>query len=346
MKRKKRSLTILVIPHNDSAPITLSFPRWLAPLLIVIFLALLCTVGYLAVRYQQLTDRYDQLVHEQQSDFERSRGMRATILTQQDDVKSLSDEVKQIESEIESIRKLSDQVRQLLNLPPAPPPPLAQPTPTSFLTIPDPTGGNRVSGNAFMGGAPRLSMGLALEMTQQVETMRPVIPWAEKELQYLANEALKRLAKVDPSKNYTQAELQAQLKLLEAAPSQWPVRGRITSDYGWRKALFNPNAREFHTGIDIAVWYFTPVKATKEGTVIYAGWMDGYGNTVEIAHEMGYVTLYGHNYEVKVRVGQQVKAGDVIARSGQTGYANGPHVHYEVRFNGKPLDPMRFLDSK
>jgi murein DD-endopeptidase MepM/ murein hydrolase activator NlpD len=303
---------------------------------------LLFTIGYFAVRYQQLSERYDQLEREQQTDLERGRGMRSTILTQQDDVKTLSDEVKQLESELEGIRKLSDQVRQLLGLPKGAQPPVVQPTPQSP-AAPDGSGA-RVAGNAFFGGAPRPAMLLAEETTQEVEAMRPFIPWAEKELQYLANQSLVRLGRIEPSQRATQSELEAQLRLLAAAPTAWPVRGLITSDFGWRKALFNPAAREFHTGLDIAVWYFTPVKATKEGTVIYAGWQEGYGNVVMIAHEQGYVTVYGHNYDLKVRSGQQVKAGDVIARSGQTGYASGPHVHYEVRLYGKPIDPMRFLD--
>lgn len=185
---------------------------------------------------------------------------------------------------------------------------------------------------------------MAVESAQALDALQPALPWAEKELQYLASQSLLRVSKIDPTKRGNQAELEAQLKLLAAAPTLWPVRGRITSDFGYRKALFDDTKREFHSGIDIAVWYFTPVKATKEGTVIYAGWADGYGNLVEIAHESGYVTYYGHNSSLKVKVGQTVQAGDIVSLSGQTGYANGPHVHYEVRLRGQALDPMRFLD--
>ncbi len=346
MSRKKedRNFTILIVPHNASAPITLNLPRWLVPSLMALIAGLLVMTGYFAVRYQRLADRYEQLTREHQTDLERGRGMSSTILTQQDDVKALADEVRQVQAELESIRQLSDQVRQLLGLPKATPPPapLAQPTPQSLLA-PDGEAG-RVAGSAYLNSTPRLGMLLALESGQAVAAMRPSITWAERELQYLANQGLLRIGKISAAQRSTQSELEAQLRLLSAAPNLWPVRGRITSDYGWRKALFDSTAREFHSGIDIGVWYFTPVRATKDGVVIYAGWMGGYGNTIEIAHEMGYSTLYGHNYDLKVKVGQQVKAGELIARSGQTGYANGPHVHYEVRLYGKPLDPMRFLD--
>src|SRR5438105_2828185 len=137
MRKKDRSLTILVVPHNDSPTITLRFPRWLVPSLIVVCVALFGTIAYFAVRYWQLSERYDEVARQQQTDFDRARGMRTTILTQQDDVKALSDEVKQVESDMDGLRKLSDQVRQLLSLPNAAVPmPTPVPTPQSLLTGP------------------------------------------------------------------------------------------------------------------------------------------------------------------------------------------------------------------
>lgn len=340
--KKNRNITLIIVPHNESAPLTLSFPRWLAPSMAAIVIALLLVVGYLLVRYRQLSERYDQVVQAQTVDVERSRGMRSIILSQQDDVKLLSDEVRQIQAELESIRKLSEQVRQLLGLPKSNAPVAPAPTPQSF--IPSVVPAARGGGSADPLQAPGGSMLLAVESAQALDALQPAIPWASKELQYLANQSLLRVSKIDQTKRGSQAELEAQLKLLAAAPTAWPARGRITSEFGWRKALFDDTKREMHTGLDIGVWYFTPVKATKEGTVIYAGWAEGYGNLVEIAHEMGYVTYYGHNSSLKVKVGQTVQLGDVIALSGQTGYASGPHVHYEVRLRGQPLDPMRFLD--
>src|SRR5262245_43787474 len=103
MKKKDRRLTILVVPHNnDSQPIALSFPRWLVPSVLITFVALLLALGYVILRYQQLSARYAELSTEQQVDLERSQGMRSTILTQQDDVKALSDEVRQVQSEMDN----------------------------------------------------------------------------------------------------------------------------------------------------------------------------------------------------------------------------------------------------
>ena len=188
MSRHKRdhNFTVLIIPHSDRAPISLSLPRWLLPSLLVLMGALMLVAVYFGVRYQRLAERYEQLAHEQQIEFERSHGMRSTILTQQDDVKSLSDEVKQIQSELEGIRKLDEQVRQLLGLPKAPPAPTPVPaaTPQSLLS-PDVTG--RGGGLAAPNSESPPSMLLVAETIQNAQALRPQIAWSEKELQYLAS---------------------------------------------------------------------------------------------------------------------------------------------------------------
>ncbi|HEX2912060.1 MAG TPA: peptidoglycan DD-metalloendopeptidase family protein [Chloroflexia bacterium] len=103
-------------------------------------------------------------------------------------------------------------------------------------------------------------------------------------------------------------------------------------------------AEEFHTGIDIAVPEGTPVHATADGVVEYAGdGRGGYGNVVFIDHAGGYTTIYGHNSRLLVKPGQVVHTGDVIALSGSTGYSTGPHVHYEIRYNGQAIDPWPFM---
>ena len=117
---------------------------------------------------------------------------------------------------------------------------------------------------------------------------------------------------------------------------RWPVSGPVTSPFGTRWG-------RMHEGIDIAVPSGTPVAAAGSGTVIYAGWMEGYGNLVAIDHGGGLATAYGHNTSVTVSVGQSVSAGDIIAYSGSTGHSTGPHVHFEVRVNGTPVDPLGYL---
>lgn len=116
----------------------------------------------------------------------------------------------------------------------------------------------------------------------------------------------------------------------------WPVSGPVTSSYGARWG-------RMHEGIDIAVGEGTPVHAAAAGTVIYAGWMGGYGNLVVVDHGNGLSTAYAHNSSLAVAVGQSVAAGEVVSYSGNTGNSTGPHVHFEVRANGSAVDPLGYL---
>ena len=121
-----------------------------------------------------------------------------------------------------------------------------------------------------------------------------------------------------------------------AAGFVWPVHGVLTSPYGWRWG-------RMHEGIDLAVSSGTPVVAAAAGTVIVAGWLGGYGNLVVVDHGNGISTAYGHNTSVAVGVGQSVAQGQLVAYSGNTGHSTGPHVHFEVRVNGSPVDPLGYL---
>ena len=132
---------------------------------------------------------------------------------------------------------------------------------------------------------------------------------------------------------------------MENLPAIQPVLNkdlkRMASGYGWR---IDPvyHIRRFHEGMDFTAPVGTDIYATGNGTVVYSGWRQGYGETVEIDHGMGYATRYAHCSKRLVRVGQKVKRGDVIAKVGNTGKSTGPHLHYEVHSQGRPVDPRNF----
>ncbi|NLM37741.1 MAG: M23 family metallopeptidase [Firmicutes bacterium] len=132
---------------------------------------------------------------------------------------------------------------------------------------------------------------------------------------------------------------------LDFTPTIWPLARdrRISSGFGYRRHPVHKRVI-FHHGIDIPSRIGTPVRATAEGTVTYAGTRGGYGLLVEINHGNGYRTRYGHNSRLAVRVGQKVKKGQIIAYVGNTGTSTGPHVHYEVRLNNVPVDPTPYLN--
>jgi murein DD-endopeptidase MepM/ murein hydrolase activator NlpD len=116
----------------------------------------------------------------------------------------------------------------------------------------------------------------------------------------------------------------------------WPLSGPITSPFGMRWGTLHP-------GIDIGVPEGTAIHAAGSGTVVWCGWMSGYGNLVMIDHHNGLATLYGHESRIAASCGEQVTTGQVIGYTGCTGFCTGPHLHFEVRLNGSPVDPLGYL---
>jgi murein DD-endopeptidase MepM/ murein hydrolase activator NlpD len=153
------------------------------------------------------------------------------------------------------------------------------------------------------------------------------------------------------SKSYDDLVVMAQNqeKMLQSIPAIQPVLNkdlkRTASGFGWR---IDPiyRTRRFHEGMDFTAPTGTEIFATGMGRVTFSGWRQGYGNTVMINHGFNYETLYAHMHQIHVKVGQQVTRGEVIGTVGNTGKSTGPHLHYEVRFRGKPTNPQNyyFLD--
>ncbi len=137
--------------------------------------------------------------------------------------------------------------------------------------------------------------------------------------------------------------MKAHRDLLESTPSILPTSGYLSSRFS--NARLHPiHGRELpHEGVDISAPKGTPILAAAKGTVIRAGWVAGYGQMVEVDHGYGYTTRYGHASELLVRVGQQIDRGAMIARVGASGIATSSHLHYEVRVNGEPQNPMNFV---
>jgi murein DD-endopeptidase MepM/ murein hydrolase activator NlpD len=139
------------------------------------------------------------------------------------------------------------------------------------------------------------------------------------------------------------AKLRASASSSEASPPAaapgrlaWPVNAPITSPFG-------PRWGRMHEGIDLGAANGTPIHAAAAGVVVYCGWMEGYGNLTVIDHGGGIATAYGHQSSIAVGCNQQVSQGQVIGYVGSTGHSTGPHLHFEVRVNGTPVDPLGYL---
>jgi murein DD-endopeptidase MepM/ murein hydrolase activator NlpD len=144
--------------------------------------------------------------------------------------------------------------------------------------------------------------------------------------------------------NLLRDDLEKKVKQLAATPSIQPTEGWVTSRFGYRKSPFT-GRKEFHKGLDIAARKGNPIVAPADGVITYAGSKGLLGKVVVIDHGYGLVTRYGHLGKICMKKGDKVKREDIIARVGMSGRTTGPHLHYEVHQNGKPVNPSKFIQK-
>ncbi len=158
------------------------------------------------------------------------------------------------------------------------------------------------------------------------------------DIERLRSEAMSR----EESLSELEKLLQAKKEILVHTPSVWPVMGWVTSGFGFRSNPFT-GLTQMHEGVDVSNRIGTPVIATANGIISDIGNDSAHGKIIIISHGFGMITRYSHLSKVLVRVGQKVKRGEKIAEVGMTGKTTGPHLHYEVRLNGIPINPMRYI---
>jgi len=178
------------------------------------------------------------------------------------------------------------------------------------------------------------------------ETTYPVLGNLEEVIIRRMNSELERLKTEAELEEISLQDLnkfiQDQRSILAATPSVWPTRGWLTSGFGMRISPFT-GQKAMHEGIDIATQVGTPIKASADGIVSFIGFTPHFGKLVTIDHGYGITTRYAHCSATNVKVGKRVKRGDVIAAVGNTGRSTGPHLHYEVRVNGVPVNPRKYI---
>ncbi|HKH47897.1 MAG TPA: peptidoglycan DD-metalloendopeptidase family protein [Thermoanaerobaculia bacterium] len=151
-----------------------------------------------------------------------------------------------------------------------------------------------------------------------------------------------RAALLDGALDQVEDRLEQRMRWISSTPAITPVRGILTSGFGYRADPMT-HGRGNHQGIDIAAAYGLPVHASGDGLVLQAGEQGGLGKAVFIAHGYGLTSRYGHMSAITVRPGQRIERGDVIGKVGNTGRSTGPHLHYEVRMDGEPLNPIGYM---
>lgn len=263
------------------------------------------------------------------------------------DLKNVEDEADRLYQIVGAIRTLSDQLRDRVGLagpgieplPELPPPPAPHTTkPGGLAAVSGPEEGSLVAASLPSNLPPNTGPWPADLLTQPFAPHDTATSYAARLA--AANDAVGR--QWDAWQQLAQSVDQVLGQRSRAArPSLWPVRGVVTSPFGRRAGFWGVLA--YHTGLDISVPVGTAVVAAADGKVTFAGFVGDYGYNVQIQHTGGLLTLYGHLSRPLVRVGQQVSQGQVIALSGNSGISTGPHLHYEIRLNGTPVDPAGYL---
>lgn len=179
-------------------------------------------------------------------------------------------------------------------------------------------------------------------LLEQARTDRDTALAAIEELEASSNAIKAKLQALENSRRSSSGEVVDRGYVQGSGRFIWPTSGPITSEFGYR---IHPiyGRQILHSGIDIGVPTGTVIHAADSGTVVLSGWVSGYGYTVIIDHGNGFSTLYAHNSELLVSEGQSVSQGEAIAHAGSTGNSTGPHLHFEVRINGEPQNPLNYL---
>jgi murein DD-endopeptidase MepM/ murein hydrolase activator NlpD len=196
--------------------------------------------------------------------------------------------------------------------------------------------GDDQAARTAQGGSETLSQAALLDAVRK-GTGR-LVDSVGRDLEALGNEITSRERSFRELKDL----LEAKRSVLASTPTTWPVRGLVTAGYGYRVSPFT-GQREMHEGLDIAAPFGTPIAATADGVVSFVGPLSAFGNVVFINHGHGFTTFYAHLSSARVKEGQPVKRGQIIAAVGTSGRTTGPHVHYEVQVNGATVNPVKYI---
>ncbi len=316
-----RRIQILIIPDGANATRQFSVPRLVVNLLAVAAFFLASITGFLFFDYfqlRQLRQSYFEVIAEN----EGLKGEARLLMTNLEDVKR-------------SLRRVHDYSTQLGELTQVRVERVSKETGIGPLTAEEMSIAKKQTDESQQQGAkPDGSNAFPLGINMEKLIFRPVFS----QLESIGREANKNALELQ----HLLSDLSQQKTLLLSIPSITPVSGWITSGFGSRISPFT-GQKAMHLGIDVASPVGTPIYAPADGVVIFSGAKEGYGNFLMIAHGYGIVSRYGHNAQNLVHAGQKIRRGDQIATVGMSGRTTGPHLHYEILVNSRPVNPRKFI---
>ncbi len=348
-------MTMMVIPHNQRGPVkNFCIPMWAIRTFLFFSVTCMLIVGYFVTGFFYLKYLADE-----------NKVLKEVNMAQAQEINELKGLAGSMSSKLDALIKLDQEVREKVGL---------------SKSIKDEKESREAQSSRGKERYQLLTMGLnqqEISLNKQNRAMIPYLTNVEDDL--LANENIEELAgteekilelpfpegekdtlvelKEDLNKmdgmltqqaeamDKLKSDVEKQLAFQKAIPNGWPVSGRLTSGFGWRKNPFSHRGSEFHKGIDVASSYGVPIRAAGGGVVTFAGYKASWGRVVIISHGFGYVTQYAHNSSILVRKGQKVERGQIIARMGRTGRATGTHLHFGVAKNGNWINPLDVLNQ-
>jgi murein DD-endopeptidase MepM/ murein hydrolase activator NlpD len=316
----KKSYTILIVSQKAAQ----AKKFFLSPLMLKIAAVVL---GVIIVVSTFII--YDYVVYKKQ--VTELQGLRTETLSQQQEIRSFLEKIALLEEQLNKLKEMEKQVERDLKE-------INELKKTKKSSPPIP---RKKTLNETKEAGKEISS-LRRETVSILEKERPrLISLVHQDLLGLQRDAFQSELNLNELREF----LQEQKSILLSIPSLWPVYGPITSKFGDERPPSPSRGSRFHRGVDISVPPGTPIVAPTDGVVSYVGREWDYGLMICLDHGHGFSTAYGHLKASAVRTGDKVRTGQVIGWVGLSGNSSGPHLHYEVRIQGSPVNPFRYLHS-
>ena len=311
---KTNALTVFIVPDRDGVSRRLRVSK---KAIYGLALGAICAFGFLAA----FLIHYTYVVSEVFEANNLRRQNQSLIVA----LNELEGQMDQMETSLTSLSKLDDKLRSMTTL-------ADDVSGLAVGPLKAPKGAGGPAGGALGGFAT------ALPLSEDPVMFQLGTALMESRVQGLSHQAEQQLSSLTELVSF----FEAQETLLAHTPSLWPIRGWMTSRFGIRADPYT-GEKSMHSGVDLAAAAGTKVIAPADGMVIFAGSRGAYGKMIIVEHGMGIVTHYGHLSTVLVRVGDDIERGQHIGAVGNTGRSTGPHLHYEVRVDGIPVDPEQYV---
>ncbi len=312
--KKNRCFTIMVVPHTEESTFSLRIPLFVVQLLVAFLVLTVAGVAVLGYSFIKAS-----------AEAEEVELLRQVNRAQQEEINSLAVETEKMMEQIQSIDELVDFVTNKLDL---------DPDDINNQVEPQSFNGHTVSESEYEDNAGAVSLQRSYSSRSASEGVLD-----------RASDNLLLLQSIIPERSETLDSVGEYVVQADAKPSIWPCRGRLASGFGMRRIPYS-SGYQFHTGVDIIGAHGSAIWASADGEVIFTGYRGSYGNIVIIDHGYGYETYYAHLTGFAVTAGDYVERGQTVGYMGATGRTTGTHLHYEVHYNGSPVNPYNYMKTQ